>query len=226
MRPPRRPCADSCGAAPRSCRGRRALLAVALGQQHAELGRDRDHERAERDRHRVQRNPDREQDRAPTSRSPARSAPAARARGGDRRGRRRAARARPRPGRRAASPGAARGRRPASPTRPPAPAGRRGSRCTPAGGCRLERICSISCCCWSRPIRRMPNASVATRRLGVITSCEKYGGITLSRPLISRLRELRRGRGGCDAAAWRWNRSGSEKAGHRRARCRSPAPAL
>ena len=39
-----------------------ALLAEALGEQHAELGRDRDHERTQRDGHRVQRHANCEQD--------------------------------------------------------------------------------------------------------------------------------------------------------------------
>ena len=64
---------------------------------------------------------------------------------------------------------------------------------TPAGGCRPERIASISCCCWSRPIRRIPNASVATRRSAVITSWEKYGGIDAEQAAHDRLRELRLG---------------------------------
>ena len=64
-------------------------------------------------------------------------------------------------------------------------------RVTPAGGCRLERICSISCCCSASAIRRIPNASVATRRSGVITSWEKYGGITLEQLADFSLGELR-----------------------------------
>ena len=59
-RPPRR-CGCRRGAAPRSCRTPPALLAVALGDQHAELGRDRDHQRPQRHRHRVQGNPHDEQ---------------------------------------------------------------------------------------------------------------------------------------------------------------------
>ena len=60
-RPPRRSCAE------------------ALGQQHAELGRDRDHERAERGRHRVERDPRSRTGSATTTRSRARSARAGRA---------------------------------------------------------------------------------------------------------------------------------------------------
>ena len=71
----------------------------------------------------------------------------------------------------------------------PDPAARTGSptswALTPAGGCRLERIVSISCCCSANGISRIPNASVATRRSGVITSWEKYGGIAASRPCTS-----------------------------------------
>ena len=168
------------------------LLAVALGQQHAELGRDRDHERAERDRHRVQRHPHGEQDqRRPSGRQHDRHerhqrAPAIAAEGEQQheRDRRepdqqrlqappRVGDLRPRLGRRA-------------------PAGRRGLRCTPAGGCRLERICSISRCCWSGPSGGCRTRASPTRRSGVITSWEKYGGIAPSRPSISRCVSLAR----------------------------------
>ena len=88
---------------------------MALGEQHAELGRDRDHERAEGDRHRVQRHPHSEQDqRRPAGREHDRHQRHERAAHG-RRGRPAAAPARPPRGRRAASPGAATGRRPAEP---------------------------------------------------------------------------------------------------------------
>ena len=82
--PPRRSTRTSAAGPPRLVPGR-ALLAVALGEQHAELGGDRDHERAERCRHRVER--DRTRPRAPPSPWPARSGSAARSRG-RRRGRR------------------------------------------------------------------------------------------------------------------------------------------
>ena len=70
----------------------------------------------------------------------------------------------------------------------------------------------------------MPKASVATRRSGVITSWEKYGGIAPSRPLTCAWVSLARLAGalpaGVTAACW-VNRSGSEKAGHSRA-CPQP----
>jgi len=64
----------------------------------------------------------------------------------------------------------------------------------------------------------MPKASVATRRSVVITSCEKYGGIALSRALTCPWESLP-----CAGLAVRplsvcpLNRSGREKAGHSRA---------
>ena len=102
------------------------LLAVALGQQHAELGRDRDHQRAERDRHRVQRHAHGEQDqRRPArrehdrherrERAPAIAAERDREHQRDRR-----------EARRAVSPVAATGSPPARRTAPRAPAGRPG----------------------------------------------------------------------------------------------------
>ena len=69
----------------------------------------------------------------------------------------------------------------------------------------------------------MPKASVATRRLAVITSWEKYGGIAASRPLtcawvsflgVGLAAPLPLVAGAVCCA----NRSGSEKAGHSRAR--------
>ena len=188
-----------CGAAPRPCRSPAStLLAVALGEQHAELGRDRDHERAQRDRHRVQRHAHGEQDQRRPAGGEHDRRRAARARGGDRRGTPPAARARP-----AARPtSSVSRRRHGSATCAPERAASTGSptsfALTPAGGCSVERIASISRCWRSRLIRRIPNASVAARRSGVITSCEKYGGIAPSSAVDLRgLRESSAGvRGG------------------------------
>ena len=53
--------------------------------------------------------------------------------------------------------------------------------CTPGGRVQASRIVVDHAAAGSSsPIRRMPNASVATRRSGVITSWEKYGGIASS----------------------------------------------
>ena len=63
----------------------------------------------------------------------------------------------------------------------------------------------ITARCASSDCRRMPNASTAVRRSGVIAACEKYGGTASSNARIcSRV---------ADSSGVR-NRSGSESAGH------------
>ena len=64
---------------------------------------------------------------------------------------------------------------------------------------------SITRCCWSSGMSRIPNASVAVRRSGVTTAREKYGG-TVSR--IARDALL------VAVGAALPSRSGSENAGH------------
>ena len=152
-----------------------------LAEQHAELRRDRDHERAEHDRHRVQRDPrGEEHERRPARREHDRHQRDERAR--ERCAARRAARA-PRPAdRRAAS------RRGATATpgdrwpRPRGRAARRAARARPSAG-RARACIARSTSNWrSSGIRRRPNDSVAVRRSGVMTVCEKYGGTASSRP--------------------------------------------
>ena len=64
------------------------------------------------------------------------------------------------------------------------------------------------------------DASVPTRWSALITSCEKYGGIAASSPLTCASVSLPApvAEPGATPGAWPENRSGSENAGHRRAR--------
>ena len=168
---------------PRRRCARLALLAVAGGQQHAELGGDGDHQRAQRDRHRVELHRERpgqlgqqEQHARPTSPWPARSGSAApRPRGGcagtasstrntasqRREQRERAAQART----------TARRWRP-----PPARAGRPPRRVTPSGGSSRSLIRSTTSFCSSSDCSRMPKARLAVLRSRRDHALREVGG--------------------------------------------------
>ena len=90
--------------------------------------------------------------------------------------------------RRAGSRGAAMGPPPSTPDAAASTVSPTMSARTPAGGCSSARIrCDELLLLALRPgrRRRTPKESAATRRSGVITSWEKYGGIVLSRPSTS-----------------------------------------
>ena len=162
-----------------------ALLAVALGQQHAELGRDRDHQRAERDRHRVQRDPRREQhERRPAGRQRDRDQRHERARGAAQD--RAAAPARPPPARRAAS-AARRGEDDSAALASAASTGRPASSALHARRRVQLRAHLVDHLLLARRAAsggcRTP-ASPSSRS-GVITPWEKYGGTASSSALIA-----------------------------------------